>query len=145
MSRATRITDTMSKTTTPTLVAPTEVPVKRRRRQFTAEYKRRILAEADRCKKPGEVGALQRREGLYSSHLTAWRQARDRGELGGETRRRGPKPNPVDERDTRIVELERAVAKLEKRAKRAEALVGLQKKVAELLGTPFEDETEETT
>lgn len=68
-----------------------EVLEKPQRRRFTLEYKRRILREADRCQKPGEVGALLRREGLYSSHLSSWRAARDRGELGGRgTRRRGP-------------------------------------------------------
>ena len=61
----------------------TEVVAKARRRRFTAEYKRRILREADRCTHPGEIGALLRREGLYSSHVTTWRAARDRGELAG--------------------------------------------------------------
>lgn len=124
---------------TATLVAPTEVPAKKPRRSFTYEYKRAVLAEADRCTKPGEVGALLRREGLYSSHLTDWRQARERGELGGATKKRGPSPRPRDERDLRIAELERANSRLEKRARRAEALVDLQKKVAELLGNPLAD------
>src|SRR2546428_6239555 len=61
----------------------TEVAAKAQRRRFTAEYKRRIVREADRCTKPGELGALLRREGLYSSHLTTWRAARDPGELEG--------------------------------------------------------------
>ena len=61
----------------------TEVPAKARRRRFTAEYKQKILREAERCGKPGEIGALLRREGLYSSHLTAWRAARSRGERAG--------------------------------------------------------------
>ena len=133
----------MSKPTTPALVPPTEVRPKRARRTYTADFKRRFLAEVDRCKQPGEIGALLRREGLYSSHLVQWRRARDRGELAGETKRRGPKPKIKDERDDRIVELERAMVKLERRAKRAEALVDLQKKVAELLGYPLA-EPEET-
>ena len=133
----------MSKTNTPTLVAPTEVPAKRRRRSFTAAFKRRIVEEADRCTMPGEIGALLRREGLYSSHLVDWRRARARGDLDGATKKRGPKPKPKDERDTRIAELERANARLERRARHAEALVELQKKVAELLGNPL-DEPEET-
>ena len=58
-----------------------EVVAKAKRRQFTAEYKRKIVREADACKTPGAIGALLRREGLYSSHLTTWRAARDRGEL----------------------------------------------------------------
>ena len=67
-----------------------EVLAKAERRRFTREYKRQILREADRCRKPGELGALLRREGLYSSHLSAWRAARDKGELGGRgNRKRG--------------------------------------------------------
>jgi transposase-like protein len=129
----------MSKPTTPSLVPPTEVPAKKPRRRFTAEFKRRVLAELDGCKKPGEVGALLRREGLYSSHVVEWRRARDRGDLAGETKKRGPKPKLNDERDARIAQLERENARLEKRAKRAEALVDLQKKVAELLGNSLPD------
>jgi len=112
-----------------------EVLAKPERRRFTVEYKRRILSEADRCKKPGEIGALVRREGLYSSHLSSWRAARDRGELGGRgTRRRGPQPKPVDPSAKRVAELERENRRLRKRAERAEAFVELQKKVSELLG-----------
>ena len=134
----------MSKDKTPTLVQPTEVPAKRPRRSFSAEFKRRVLAEADRCREPGEIGALLRREGIYSSHLAAWREARDRGELGGETRRRGPAPRAKElrSRDDRIAELERQNARLTKRAERAEALVELQKKVAEILGKPLPDPDE---
>src|SRR6266478_5192453 len=70
-----------------------EVVAKAQRRRFTVEYKRRILREADRCTHPGEIGALLRREGLYSSHLTTWRAARDRGELAGVApQKRGPTP-----------------------------------------------------
>lgn len=114
----------------------TERPVRRR---FTAEYKRRIIEEANAATEPGAVGALLRREGLYSSHVTEWRAARDRGELAGETRPRGPKPKQVDARDARIAELERETAQLQLRLKRAEAVLDLQKKVAELLGMPLPD------
>jgi len=127
---------TTKSTTTPT---PTEVTSKAKRRTFTTEYKRRILSEADACKRSGEMGALLRREGLYSSHVTEWRAARDRGELAGETRPRGPKPKQVDARDARIAELERETAQLQLRLKRAEAVLDLQKKVAELLGMPLPD------
>src|SRR5688572_25130089 len=120
----------MSKPSPPSLV-PTEVTEKSRRRVFSAEYKRKILAEVEACKEPGGIGAILRREGLYSSHLVDWRRARDRGELGGQTKKRGPTARPTDERDKRIAELERLNAKLERRAVRAEALVELQKKVAE--------------
>ena len=118
-----------------------EVVAKAKRRRFTAEYKRRIVREADRCTKPGEIGALLRREGLYSSLLTTWRAARDRGELAGlSPKKRGPKVTPPDSRDKRIAELEREVGRWNKRAEHAEALVEVQKKVAALLGTPLESE-----
>ena len=110
------------------------------RRRFTVEYKRKILREADGCKTPGAVGALLRREGLYSSNLTAWRAARDRGELAGAPRPRGPAPRVADSRDKRIAELERETGRWRKRAERAEALVEVQKKLAALLGTPLEAE-----
>ena len=118
-----------------------EVVAKAERRRFTAEYKRRIVREADRCTKPGEIGALLRREALYSSHLVTWRAARDRGELEGlSPKQRGPKVTPPDPRDKRIAEQEREIARWQKRAERAEAFVEVQKKVAALLGTPFESE-----
>jgi transposase len=117
-----------------------EVTAKATRRRFTLEYKRRVVREADACKTPGAVGALLRREGLYSSHLAAWRAARDRGELAGVAKRRGPAPRVVDPRDKRIAELERETTRWQKRAERAEALVEVQKKVAALLGTPLESE-----
>jgi len=124
------------------LVAPkVEVVAKASRRRFTVEYKRKIVREADGCKTPGAVGALLRREGLYSSHLTAWRAARDRGELAGAAKKRGPVPQVPDPRDKRIIELERETTRWQKRAERAEALVEVQKKLAALLGTPLEGET----
>jgi len=128
-----------------TVVAPAAKPVevevvaKAQRRRFTAEYKRQIVREAERGTKPGEIGALLRREGLYSSHLRTWRAARDRGELEGlSPRKRGPKTTPADPRDQRITEIERSEARWRKRAERAEALVELQKQIAALLGTPLE-------
>lgn len=119
-----------------------EVAAKGKRRRFTAEYKRRILKEADHCKKPGEVGALLRREGLYSSHLTSWRAARDAGDLAGPTKKRGPKPKPVDENAKRVAQLERENAKLRARAERAEFLVEMQKKMAALFEKPSTEENE---
>src|SRR6266704_5554453 len=73
-----------------------EVVAKATRRQFTLEYKRKIVREADGCKTPGAIGALLRREGLYSSHLTTWRAARERGELAGAPKTRGPARRVVD-------------------------------------------------
>jgi transposase len=118
-----------------------EVVAKAARRQFTLEYKRKIVREADGCKTPGAIGALLRREGLYSSHLTTWRAARGRGELLGAPKKRGPARRVVDPRDKRITELERERTRWQKRAERAEALVALQKQVAALLGTPLAGET----
>jgi transposase len=120
-------------------VAPEDVQVvaKPQRRSFTAEYKRRILKEADACTTPGAVGALLRREGLYSSHLVEWRRAGARGELAALTpKKRGRKPTPVDPRDRKIAELERQLAQMTGRAERAEALVEAQKNLAALLGRP---------
>jgi transposase len=119
-----------------------EVAAKGKRRRFTAECKRRILAEADKCKKPGEVGALLRREGLYSSQLTMWRAAREAGDLAGPTKKRGPTAKPVDEGAKRVAELEREIAKLRARAERAEFLVEMQKKMAALFEPPPGEEDE---
>jgi len=120
-----------------------EVSSKAKRRRFTAEYKRRILAEASTSTARGAMGALLRREGLYSSHLTEWRAAAARGEIAGlEPRRRGPVPVQRDERDKQIGELEYRLARAERRAVRAEALVELQKKVSELLGIQLPESDE---
>jgi transposase len=114
-----------------------EVVAKATRRRFTVEYKRTIVREADACKTPGAIGALLRREGLYSSHLTTWRAARERGELVGAPKKRGPARRRVDPRDQKLAAQERELTRWKKRAERAEALVELQKQVAALLGTPI--------
>ena len=118
-----------------------EVVAKATRRRFTVEYKRKIVREADACKTPGGVGALLRREGLYSSHLTTWRGARERGDLAGAPKQRGPARRVPDPQAKRITELERESTRWRQRAERAEALVELQKQVAALLGTPLATET----
>src|SRR5438876_10889987 len=100
-----------------------EVLAKATRRRFTVEYKRKIVREADACKTPGAVGALLRREGLYSSHLTTWRGARERGELAGAPKKRGPVRRVADPRDKRITELGRENTHWRKRAELAEAPV----------------------
>lgn len=106
------------------------------RRRFTAEYKARIVREAAACRQAGEIGALLRREGLYSSHLAAWRKQLQRhGEDGLKARRRGPPPKP--KRSAREVELERETRRLEKRLAQAEAIIEFQKKAHELLGIPL--------
>lgn len=113
----------------------TEVLAKARRRKFTAKEKLRILRLVDACTELGEQGALLRKEGIYSSTLSSWRKARARGELDAlSPRRRGRQPTVPDPRDKENAELKRALAKAEARAKRAEALVEIQKKVSELLG-----------
>ena len=110
---------------------------KAQRRRFTAAYKLKVLDEAAGCRAPGELGALLRREGLYSSHLAAWRAARRRGELAGLAVRRGPARRGVHPLTGRVTQLERQLAVATKRAERAEAIVAVQKKVAALLGDPF--------
>lgn len=120
-----------------------EVLAKATRRRFSAAYKRRVLDEAARCTKPGELGALLRREGLYSSHLAAWRRAQARGELAGlGARRRGPKGVAPDARAKRILALEREVRRWRARAERAEALVEVQKKLSALLHADADASTE---
>ena len=111
------------------------VEAKPRRRRFTAEYKLRILREVDRAKGSGEVGAILRREGLYSSLLTQWRRDRDRvAKTGLAARKRGPKGRLED---PRIKQLERENTKLKRRNQRLEALVDIQKKASDLLGIPL--------
>ena len=111
-----------------------EVPPKARRRTFTAKYKLKILAEADGCSKPGEIGALLRREGLYSSHLTKWRRLREEGALAGLTpKKRGRKPRPVDPQARRVAELERENARLQRKLEQAETIIEVQKKLSRLL------------
>ena len=114
----------------------TEVTEKAKRRTFSAAFKKRVLEEADRCTKPGELGAMLRREGLYSSHVAMWRAARrQQGEATGlDPRRRGPKAQPSVGQDKRVIALERKNARLAKDLARARAVIEIQKKVAELLG-----------
>ncbi len=112
-----------------------EVPERAKRRQFSAEYKLRILREADACKGSGEIGALLRREGLYSSHLVLWRRQRETRALAGmRARKRGPKPKEVD---PRVKQLERENVRLQRRLKQAETIIEIQKKVAGMLGIPL--------
>ena len=117
----------MSPVPTLLLTADGGVSPTRTRRRFTAAYKRDILTAAAACTAPGEIGAWLRREGLYSSHLTAWRAADRRGALTGPPVRRGPTPTAPDPRAQQIAQLERALAKATRRAERAELLVEAQK------------------
>ena len=117
-----------------------EVLAKPKRRRFTAEYRLRILEEADRCREPGEVGRLLRREGLYSSHLTSWRKARRNGALRGLTsKKRGAKPKARNPLEPKVRELEAKVARLEKELHKAHTILDVQEKVAGLLGFSLDD------
>jgi len=102
---------------------------KAERRRFSAEYKQRILTEADACRERGQIGALLRREGLYSSHLDKWRQQRARQTLGAQ--KRGPKSDP---QAAEIARLRRENEQLRARLQCAEHIIDAQKKLAELLG-----------
>lgn len=113
----------------------TEVVAKANRRSFTAKYRREIVRQADACKEPGEIGALLRREALYSSHLSKWRRELEQREIAAlEPRKRGPKTEPVDPRDQELTALRRENAKLQSRAERAELIIEIQKKVSLILG-----------
>jgi transposase-like protein len=114
-----------------------EVVAKPRRRAFTAEYKRRILNEADAARFSGTIGALLRREGLYSSHLVAWRRERDAGILEALTpQKRGPKSkrHPLEDENQK---LRRQNERLTEQLRKAEIIIDVQKKVAALLGRPI--------
>jgi transposase len=112
-----------------------EVAAKAERRRFTAEYKLRVLRDADDCKHAGQIGALLRREGLYWSNLTNWRKQREGGELAGlKGKKRGSHRREKNPLVDRVRELERDNARLKRRAERAEGIVELQKKVSAILG-----------
>jgi transposase len=117
-----------------------EVSTKAKRRTFTAGYKRHILEEADRCTDRGEMGALLRREGLYSSHLTTWRRQREAGELAGlAPKKRGRKR---DEEAAELANLRRENERLRKQLDQAELIIAAQKKLAQLLEALNEAEEE---
>lgn len=145
---AVKVTDEPKAIPPPEVVAVTrptpdpEVPASAKRRAFTAEFKRRLLAEADACGS-GELGALLRRHGLYSSHLVTWRRQRDAGELAGlAPRKRGRKASAKNPLADEVARLERALCRMTARAERAEGLVDVQKKLAALLGEELPPEEE---
>lgn len=107
---------------------------KRKRRTFTAQYKLKIVQEADRCTEPGGVGALLRREGLYSSQLTNWRRARDQGQLAALNRKRGRKPDPDADLRYELEKMRKANERLKKRLDKAETIIDVQKKLCTALG-----------
>ena len=113
-----------------------ELVERAKRRRFSAEYKLRILRQAEACTRSGEIGALLRREGLYTSHLTAWRQQRDAGALEALDRPRGRKP--ADPRDARIAALERRAERAEAELVKARRVIEVQGNVSALLGELLE-------
>ena len=117
-----------------------EVKAQPGRRRFTPKYKLEILRKADACTRPGQVGELLRKEGLYSSHLVNWRRQRDEGLAPKKRGRKAEVVNP------RVKKLKREVHQLERKLKKAEAIIAFQKKVHELLGIPlkpFESEEDD--
>jgi transposase-like protein len=109
-----------------------EVRAKAKRRRFSQAYKVRILAEADSCTKPGQIGALLRREGLYDSHLTRWRQARQAGRLRGQE----PTAQGESTADLRqeVAQLRQEKVRLQQALQQAELIIDVQKKLSQLLG-----------
>ena len=117
--------------TKPTVERPNpEVPEKAQRRQFSTAYKQRIVEEADRCTELGQIGALLRREGLYSSHLSTWRSQREQALAA---QRRGRKPSARFVPAERVAELERDNECLRQQLEQAQAIIEVQKKLSELL------------
>lgn len=129
-----------SETVTP---ADPEVVAVARRRQFSASTKRRILAAADRCTEPGEIGALLRREGIYSSQLAAWRKRRGaEGASGLDTRKRGRKADPAVAEAHRTAKLTLENARLRRQLAQAQLIIDVQKKVSSLLALQTEDDAD---
>ena len=119
-------------------VPETEVVVKAKRRQYAADYKLRILKEIDSCQGNGDIGAVLRREGLYSSMLSKWKEQRDNGALDGlSAQKRGPK---LDPQAAELALMKRDNERLRERLRQAELIIDVQKKVALLLGIPLEDD-----
>lgn len=117
-------------------MANTEVVAKAKRKRFTAAEKLRILREVEACRGSGEIGALLRREGIYSSYLTTWRKQRESGELDGlAPQKRGPKP---DLQAIELAKLRRENARLQERLRQAELIISVQKKVAQMFGETLE-------
>ena len=115
---------------------PIEVQARATRRGFTADYKLRIIAEADACRAPGEVGALLRREGIYSSHLSSWRQRHRKGALTALSDvHRGRKGRSAEQRENERLQKENA--RLNRKLERVYALLEIQKKIAAILGVPL--------
>lgn len=123
-----------------------EVLEKKPRRRFTAKYKLSILAEISSCSKPGDIGALLRREGLYYSNINTWQHQQRTGALKGLTpKKRGRKKLEINPLATRVAELERDNTRLTKKLKQAETIIEVQKKISEILGISQPEKDEESS
>jgi len=144
--RATGVAPSFGRTEEPANMSPPdpEVPEKRRRRKFTARYKLRILAEAEACNKPGQLGALLRREGLYSSNLSTWKRQKEAGLLEAlspkKRGRKGKEKNPLTEQ---VARLERENERLKQQLRKAEIIIDVQKKISQILGISQDHPEEE--
>ena len=117
-----------------------EVVATARRRQFTSGDKRRILEAADRCTQPGEIGALLRKEGIYSSHLSTWRKQRAADERAAlAPQKRGRKVDPILAEDRRVLQLSQENDRLRRKLAQANAIIDVQKKLCVLLGLPTDE------
>lgn len=117
-----------------------EVPSSAKRRRFSAEYKLNVLRQADACSESGEIAALLRREGLYSSHLTVWRRQRNAGSLQAlKPKNRGRKPAPRNPLTSEVERLKKENQRLKHRLKKAEIIIDVQKKVSEMMGLPLDN------
>lgn len=123
-----------------------EVAATAKRRQFSSGDKRRILAAADRCAEVGEIGALLRREGLYSSQLATWRKQRAATERAGlEPQKRGRKADPALAEARRVAELTKENERLRRKLATAQTIIDVQKKLCTVLGLPTAEDPEETS
>ncbi len=145
--RARRATEDATESEAPTkpAIPDMEVVARARRRRFSNAEKRRILEAADRCTKPGEISALMRREGVYSSSLSTWRRQREAAELGAlAPQRRGPKADPGRADTLHIAQLTRENDRLKSRLDKALLVIEVQKKVSALLGHTLDESGEST-
>jgi len=127
------------KETDPTKIPDPEVVPIAQRRQFAAEEKLRILEEADACTEPGEIGALVRREGIYSSYLSRWRREREQGQLAAQSsKKRGPKTSAEKALVEEVAKLRRENERLQTRLGQTEVIIEVQKKLSQLLGPSSE-------
>jgi transposase len=142
-NKAKSMSSTAKQGAAPSPVPDAEVRAVAKRRQFTAAYKLALLEEVERLSEPGAIGALLRREGLYSSHLSVWRRERDSGALEALSRRRGRKAKLTSEQK-RVAALEARCVRLQRELDQAHTIIEVQKKLCTLLGLPTAANHEDT-